>query len=122
MSSSLPLPWPLEESAATEYAHQPPSLSGQTENLALAETASSQSPPENYSTASSPCGCAPFRKPESRDSSNCRGDQKPPVVLLLVLDDMHSGDLAELGGANLSEAEREALLEVMQRAKVNGNL
>ena len=31
---------------------------------------------------------------------------------------MHSGDLTELGGANLTDAEREALLEVMQRAKV----
>lgn len=31
---------------------------------------------------------------------------------------MHSGDMAELGGVNLTDAEREALLEVMQRAKV----
>ena len=31
---------------------------------------------------------------------------------------MHSGDMTELGGANLTDAEREALLEVMQRAKV----
>lgn len=31
---------------------------------------------------------------------------------------MHSGDLNELGGVNLTDAEREALLEVMQRAKV----
>lgn len=31
---------------------------------------------------------------------------------------MHSGDMAELGGVNLTDAEREALMEVMQRAKV----
>lgn len=31
---------------------------------------------------------------------------------------MHSGDMTELGGVNLTDAEREALLEVMQRAKV----
>jgi hypothetical protein len=30
---------------------------------------------------------------------------------------MHSGDLTDLGGASLTDAEREALLEVMQRAK-----
>lgn len=34
---------------------------------------------------------------------------------------MHSGDMAELGGVNLTDAEREALLEVMQRAKVRFN-
>ena len=32
---------------------------------------------------------------------------------------MHSGDLAELGGVNLTDIERAALLEVMQRAKVS---
>lgn len=32
---------------------------------------------------------------------------------------MHSGDMAELGGVNLTDAEREALMEVMQRAKVH---
>lgn len=35
---------------------------------------------------------------------------------------MHSGDMAELGGVNLTDAEREALLEVMQRAKVCGQV
>ena len=32
---------------------------------------------------------------------------------------MHSGDLAELSSANLTGTEREALLQVMQRAKVS---
>lgn len=31
---------------------------------------------------------------------------------------MNSSDMTELGGANLTDAERETLLEVMQRAKV----
>lgn len=31
---------------------------------------------------------------------------------------MHSGDLSELSAVNLSDVEREALLQVMQRAKV----
>lgn len=31
---------------------------------------------------------------------------------------MHSGDLSELSTVNLSDVEREALLQVMQRAKV----
>lgn len=35
---------------------------------------------------------------------------------------MHSGDMTELGGVNLTDAEREALLEVMQRAKVCGQI
>lgn len=34
---------------------------------------------------------------------------------------MHSGDLTALGGVELTDAEREALLEVMQRAKVQWN-
>ena len=34
---------------------------------------------------------------------------------------MHSGDLAELEKSNLSEQEKEALLQVMQRAKVSGS-
>ena len=34
---------------------------------------------------------------------------------------MHSGDLVELGGSDLTEVEKETLLEVMQRAKVYGN-
>lgn len=33
---------------------------------------------------------------------------------------MHSGDLSELSTVNLSDVEREALLQVMQRAKVGG--
>lgn len=33
---------------------------------------------------------------------------------------MHSGDLAELEKSDLSEQEKEALLQVMQRAKVSG--
>ena len=33
---------------------------------------------------------------------------------------MHSGDLSELEKSNLSEQEKEALLQVMQRAKVSG--
>ena len=32
---------------------------------------------------------------------------------------MHSGDLSELEKSNLSEQEKEALLQVMQRAKVS---
>ena len=32
---------------------------------------------------------------------------------------MHSGDLAELEKSDLSEQEKEALLQVMQRAKVS---
>lgn len=31
---------------------------------------------------------------------------------------MHSGDLSEMNQASLSEQEKEALLEVMERAKV----
>ena len=34
---------------------------------------------------------------------------------------MHSGDLVELGGSDLTEVEKETLLEVMQRAKVYGS-
>ena len=33
---------------------------------------------------------------------------------------MHSGDLRELGEAELNQAEKDALLEVMQRARVRG--
>ena len=33
---------------------------------------------------------------------------------------MHSGDLVELGGSDLTEEEKETLLEVMQRANVYG--
>ena len=35
---------------------------------------------------------------------------------------MHSGDLAELEKSDLSEQEKEALLQVMQRAKVSVDL
>ena len=35
---------------------------------------------------------------------------------------MHSGDLTELGTVNLTEVEREALIQVMQRAKVGGDV
>ena len=35
---------------------------------------------------------------------------------------MHSGDLVELEKSDLSEQEKEALLQVMQRAKVSGEV
>lgn len=38
--------------------------------------------------------------------------------MLATLDRMHSGDLSEIDQASLSEQEKEALLQVMERAKV----
>ena len=36
----------------------------------------------------------------------------------LIMSGTHTGDLTELSSVNLTDAEREALLTVMQRAKV----